>query len=400
MRQAVIVIGCNYGDEGKGLAAAWSARKMNPSCLNILINGGAQRGHTVDLPDGRRHVFHHFGSASFAGADSYVDEDFIVNPLLYVQEADELIRNFGLRPRLIVSEKCRVSTPYDMMLGQIIEENRGANRHGSCGCGIQETRLRYMNTSWALHWGELNQLSEMDFRNYCHSIIEKYIPSRLNEIKMEAGEKWLTLLHDEGILLAAWRDLQEMIGNTESCSDWIQLGSQYSALIFEAGQGLALDQDNAKDFPHLTPSHTTSMISAQRIAALPGNTQTEILYVTRSYLTRHGAGSLPTECPREIINPAIEDQTNIPNPHQQFLRYGFFDGQAVLSRVQSDREKTHTVLPEATAAILVTHLNETNGELCGNMPLLQFTSSFDRTYLSNCPWLTEHSPIAASSTNS
>ena len=89
MRRAVIVIGCSYGDEGKGLAAYRTAERMNGRRLNILINGGAQRGHTVDLPDGRRHVFHHFGSGALSGADSYADEDFIVNPLLWAREAEE-----------------------------------------------------------------------------------------------------------------------------------------------------------------------------------------------------------------------------------------------------------------------------------------------------------------------
>ena len=386
MRQAVIVIGCNYGDEGKGLAAAWSAQRMKRPCLNVLINGGAQRGHTVDLPDGRRHVFHHFGSASLSGADSYADEDFIVNPLLYMQEADELARDFSLLPRLIVAAGCRVSTPLDMMLGQIIEENRGKKRHGSCGCGIQETRLRYLNTSWALRWNALTRLSEEDFRAYCRRIAGEYIPARLKELRMTAGDAWQPLLHDDGILTAAWRDLREMAARTESSPGWANTASRYASLIFEAGQGLALDQDNTADFPHLTPSHTTSLISARRIAALPGKTQTEILYVTRSYLTRHGAGPLPTECPRERINPAIVDRTNVPNPHQQSLRYGFFDGQAMLSRVEADRRHTLAALPAARAAILITHLNETNGQLCGDMTLPQLTASFDRAYFSDCSW--------------
>ena len=386
MRQAVIVIGCSYGDEGKGLGAAWSSRRMRGPCLNVLINGGAQRGHTVDLPDGRRHVFHHFGSAAFSGADSYADEDFIVNPLLFMREAEELDRGFHLRPRLIVSDKCRVSTPFDMMLGQIIEENRGRKRHGSCGCGIQETRLRYMNTPWALRWSGLKGLSEADFGAYCRRITEEYLPGRLKELHMEAGDSWLPLLRDENILAAAWRDLREMAERTESCPDWAKLGARYPFLIFEAGQGLALDQDNRADFPHLTPSHTTSLASARRIAALPGKTQTEILYVTRSYLTRHGAGPLPSECPRERINETMVDRTNMPNPHQQSLRYGLFDGHAVLSRVRADWMSTRAVLPEAKTAVLITHLNETNGRLCGEMPLPEFTAAFDQVYLSSCPW--------------
>ena len=386
MRQAAIVIGCSYGDEGKGLAAAWRARNMEKPCLNVLINGGAQRGHTVDLPDGRRHVFHHFGSASFAAADSYADEDFIVNPLLFVQEAEALKRDFGLRPRLIVSDACRVSTPYDMMLGQIIEENRGRARHGSCGCGIQETRLRYLNTPWALRWDALKHQSEADFRTYCQRITGEYIPARLREVRMKMSAAWESLLFDATVLNAAWQDLREMADETESCSDWAKLGSRYPSLIFEAGQGLALNQDNAADFPYLTPSYTTSLAGAKRIAALSGKTRTEIIYVTRSYLTRHGAGPFPTECRREQINPRMVDLTNLPNPHQQTLRYGFFDGQAVLSRIQADKTATRTVLPKAAAALLITHLNETKGRLCGDASISGMIPLFDRVYLSDCPW--------------
>lgn len=89
-RRAIIVVGASYGDEGKGFAAALAARSMPSPSLNVMINGGAQRGHTVDLPDGTRHVFHHFGSGSMFGAVSCADRDYIVNPALYLQEREEL----------------------------------------------------------------------------------------------------------------------------------------------------------------------------------------------------------------------------------------------------------------------------------------------------------------------
>ena len=95
------------------------------------------------------------------------------------------------------------------------------------------------------------------------------------------------------------------------CATWFDASADWPALVFEAGQGLALDEFNAADAPHLTPSRTTSHVSAERIAALPGRTDTEILYVTRSYLTRHGAGPLPTECPMADINPAIVQRTKL-----------------------------------------------------------------------------------------
>ena len=386
MRQAVIVIGCSYGDEGKGLAAFHCAGRRPGACLNVLINGGAQRGHTVDLPDGRRHVFHHFGSGSLAGAVSYADEDFLVNPLLFVREEEELEAGFGVRPRLVISDKCRVTTPWDMMLGQIIEENRGKKRFGSCGCGIFETILRYRRTSWALRWEELSRLSRREYLDHCRRILREYLPGRLQELGMEASPAWREVLESEGLAEHTWRDLRRMARECGTCGDWPSLAAGYGTIIFEAGQGLALDACNEKDFPHLTPSRTTSLISARRIRALPGGTETEILYVTRSYLTRHGAGPFPTECPKERIDPLMEDRTNIPNPHQQTLRYGLFDGEAVLERVRADREETMKLLPGAEASILVTHLNETKGALAGDMRLSDLLGAFDRAYLSDSPW--------------
>ena len=109
-----VVIGSNYGDEGKGLATRYfsqqSIQNGNP-CLNILYNGGCQRGHTVELKNGLRHVFHHFGSGSFDYADTYFDRDFIVNPMVFVKEYNELlpIVNIPCHAVMIyISPYCRV----------------------------------------------------------------------------------------------------------------------------------------------------------------------------------------------------------------------------------------------------------------------------------------------------
>ena len=59
MKTVKIVIGANFGDEGKGLMTDYFASKNNNSIV-VMHNGGAQRGHTVVTPEGIRHVFHHF----------------------------------------------------------------------------------------------------------------------------------------------------------------------------------------------------------------------------------------------------------------------------------------------------------------------------------------------------
>lgn len=383
-RRAVIVIGSSYGDEGKGLAAAEAARRAGGPCRNILINGGAQRGHTVDLPDGRRHIFHHFGSAALEGAVSCADSDFIVNPMLFAQERQELREQFPkLRPRLLVSEKCRVTSVYDMMVNQILEDARGNRRHGSCGLGIYETRRRFEQTDWALDFGALSHLTWEEFRRYCLRIAREYVPQRLAAENMALPEDWERLMYSDGLILHSWEDLMDMAAGTEGYRDWKTAAAPFETLIFEAGQGLALDEFNLAASPHLTPSRTTSFVSASRIARLGEAVDTEVIYVTRTYLTRHGAGPLPTECPVAHISPAIVDLTNMPNPYQQTIRYGTFEAGEVLARIRADREATRQLLPDARFSAMVTHLNETGGEIFGNITLREYAVHFDRVWISD-----------------
>ncbi len=89
---------------------------------------------------------------------------------------------------------------------------------------------------------------------------------------------------------------------------------------------------------------------------------------------------------REQIGREILDRTNLPNPHQKTLRYGWFDGPAVLERARNDLKETRQVLPGAESAVLVTHLNETGGEMKGKMKLREFSSNFDKAWLSDSPW--------------
>ena len=93
MKHAKIVIGLNYGDEGKGLMTDFFCRQFPATdlVLNVRYNGGAQAGHTVVTEDGRRHVFSHFGAGSFSpNVITVFDKQFIINPILYVSERKKL----------------------------------------------------------------------------------------------------------------------------------------------------------------------------------------------------------------------------------------------------------------------------------------------------------------------
>ena len=89
MKTARIVVGANNGDEGKAtVVAKYSKGKQN--VLNILTNGGSQRGHSV-ITDKGEHTFQHFGSGSYYGAHNYYSSFFIINPMQFRKEWDELV---------------------------------------------------------------------------------------------------------------------------------------------------------------------------------------------------------------------------------------------------------------------------------------------------------------------
>ena len=134
--KARIVIGANYGDEGKGTVVANYTKNSN-NVLNILTNGGAQRGHSILTKDGNI-TFQHFGAGTYHGADNYYSRYFILNPMQFVKEYKSLI----VKPKNIYRDlSCRWSTPYDSMANLISEEQKGT--HASCCMGIWNTIKRY-----------------------------------------------------------------------------------------------------------------------------------------------------------------------------------------------------------------------------------------------------------------
>jgi len=84
-----VIIGANFGDEGKGMATnyfAKIAKDINSNCLVIMHNGGAQKGHTIFSNNGIRHVTSSFGSGIFQDADTYMSEEYIINPIYFKDE--------------------------------------------------------------------------------------------------------------------------------------------------------------------------------------------------------------------------------------------------------------------------------------------------------------------------
>lgn len=318
MKKVDIVIGSNYGDEGKGTVVA-NLTKGYANILNILTNGGSQRGHSIFTCDGS-FTFQHFGSGTYHGADNYYSAWYILNPIQFVKEYEQLVR----KPKHIYRDRrCRWSTPYDVMANLITEEQKG--RLASCGMGIWMTVQRCNHTPIKL-FNEFIILPLEEQTEYLNTVKAYY------EKFLTVPDKWKDMWNSENIQKHFLSDCCIMHNLTEE----IELGSlDYDNLIFENGQGLLLS-DIGKDTSDTTPSNT-GIHYALSMANEIGISDITAHYVTRPYLTRHGDGEMENQSSRdELSKDVLEDRTNHFNEHQGEFRYGKLDINSLKNRILED----------------------------------------------------------------
>lgn len=336
MKRATVVIGANFGDEGKGLITDYfAAQRRHPTV--VRFNGGAQAGHTVVTPEGRRHVFHHFGAGTLAGGRTVLSRFFIANPILWETENAAL----GNPPEfLFVDPRALVTTPYDMLINQRLEAQRQGARHGSCGVGINETVERGP-TRYSTTVADLANLRT--FQAKLEAIQSHYYADRLHQLGLEPDIP-------SALMFTRFMDVAQKFKES------VQVVEDHRAIqllpnpIFEGAQGLLLDEDHAF-FPHVTRSKTglRNVVTLAKEAGIDG---LDITYVTRAYMTRHGAGPFPTE--DATLNYA--DDTNVPHDFQGTLRFGRLDIDLLAASVRNDLKEASDM--SVTHGLAITHLDQ------------------------------------------
>lgn len=339
--KAKIIIGANLGDEGKGTVVANYVKQSKDRVLNVLTNGGAQRAHSILTKDGS-FTFQHLGSGTYHGADSYFSEYFILNPMQFVKEYLELEDRGVLAKndtKIYRHPYCRWSTPFDMMANQIIEEQRGENKHGSCGMGIWETVLRYKSTITILFSTFVTSEHEHQI-SYLQSI-KQYFDKRIGVIP----DKWRNTWNSATLLEHFINDCRTMFNITTEILPPIG----YNEVIFENGQGLMLN-DIGIDEAGKTPSKTDSTYALKIATAMGIKTDDISLhYVTRPYLTRHGRGPLSEELSRSLLSSSVQEcRTNHYNEFQENFRYAKLDISELKQRILNDNPQGLTTIIELT----------------------------------------------------
>jgi adenylosuccinate synthase len=312
--KAIITVGLGFGDEGKGATVDYLVRQLAAE-LVVRYSGGAQAGHSVELPDGRRHAFSQFGAGTLAGARTWLGPRMIVSPATLTPEAEHLVSLGVDDPWSLLSAHpdALVATEYHAAMNRLRELARGDDRHGSCGLGIGETR-HY----WLRYGGDALTMGDLADRRV---LVQKLTLLR-DRMLLEMQElprldrQWAAAMH--GTLPAAQADL--LLSSMERVATSAEM-PRAETVIFEGAQGVLLDEWHG--FHPYTTWSTVTPLHALELAAEHGIDDVTVLGLTRAYSTRHGAGPFPTW--DRDFTATLRDAGNPTNAWQGSLRAGPLD---------------------------------------------------------------------------
>ena len=339
------VIGSGYGDEGKGTITAKLAAAANGNVLNILTNGGAQRGHTVKFSDGKSFTNKHFGSATYLHAANYFAPSFILDPMQFRAEY-ETYGDFNFYA-FFRNRACRWVTPFDIMANQV--EAKLRNLHNTCGMGIWKTIQRFSQSSTcnklfddfiALDFDQQFKYLELIAAQYSNSNDFDIWPDEYKVFFEDHIIRSNLIAHfiDDCVFMAHHTDPVDDLTKEKGLFGKKLLIEDFDRIIFENGQGLAIGDDGT-DNKFATPSKTGyDALPKEFLNYIKANNKTiNLHYVSRTYETRDGDDTGFGNMERNAISSYIkEDTNNHYNMWQGEFKYKALDVGQLNARIAKD----------------------------------------------------------------
>lgn len=287
MAKTMVILGSQWGDEGKGKIVDLLTEKAD---LVVRFQGGHNAGHTLVI-DNNRMVLHLIPSGILhAGVKCVLGQGVVISPRALLEEMDLLIsKGIPVDERLLISNAATLILPYHVALDKAREHAKGANAVGTTGRGIgpayeDKIARRALRVIDLLDLAKFSQKLDglLDYHNFVLTQYYKVDPISKEAILEEAeqaAKRLKNLIVDVPALLAA------------SYAD-------NATIVFEGAQGAMLDVDHGT-YPYVTSSNTTAGGVATGSGFGPRNLQ-HIVGVTKAYCTRVGGGPFPTELQDEV----------------------------------------------------------------------------------------------------
>lgn len=282
MSNNVVVLGTQWGDEGKGKIVDLLTERAK---YVVRYQGGHNAGHTLVI-DGEKTVLHLIPSGILReNVVSIIANGVVLSPEALMKEMTQLEeRGIPVRSRLLLSEACPLILPYHIALDNAREKARGEKAIGTTGRGIgpaYEDKVARRG----LRVGDL--FDKKAFAQKLKEIIEYHNFQLVNYYKVESVDYQKTL--DDIMAIA---DI--LTGMVVDVSDLLYKATQKGELVmFEGAQGTLLDIDHGT-YPYVTSSNTTAGGVATGSGLGPRYVG-YVLGIIKAYSTRVGAGPFPTE---------------------------------------------------------------------------------------------------------
>ena len=317
----VIVIGTQWGDEGKGKIVDWLSSEAD---VVVRFQGGHNAGHTLVI-DGITYKLRLLPSGTVRkNKVSIIGNGVVVDPWALIDEIKEM-KSKGVEineNNLILSEAANLILPYHKEMDEIREDSAGKAKIGTTRRGIGPAyedkvgrrSIRVMDLS-----SESNLDSRLDAALIHHNALRKGLKKTI--FKKDKLKKDLLTIAPEILKFSqpVWKRLNEF-------------KSKGKKILFEGAQGILLDVDHGT-YPFVTSSNTVASAAATG-SGFGSNGSNYILGITKAYTTRVGEGPFPTEQKNEIGNLLGSRGKEFGTVTSRKRRCGWFDGVLVRQTIK------------------------------------------------------------------
>lgn len=306
----VVVVGSQWGDEGKGKITDYLSQKAD---VIARYQGGNNAGHTIEF-NGQKFALRLIPSGIFSGNEVILGNGMVINPKAFLEEVEYLQAAGIATDKIKVSDRAHVILPYHLEIDELQEKRRGANNIGTTKKGIGPTYVdKYERLG--LRIGEFideelfkERLKEiLEVKKASFPEIESDFQSIFDEYK-EYAKKIKPLVTDTALIL----------------DDYLQDGKN---VLFEGAQGAMLDIDYGT-YPFVTSSHPGANGVAEGSGIGPLYL-TDAIGIVKAYTTRVGSGAFPTEIEGELADQIREVGHEYGTVTKRPRRIGWFDAVVV-----------------------------------------------------------------------
>ena len=321
MSKNVVVIGTQWGDEGKGKVVDWMTDHAHAV---VRFQGGHNAGHTL-IVGGKKTVLRLIPSGIMrADTPCFIGNGVVLSPEHLLKEIDELeAAGVDVAARLSISEACPLILSYHVAIDQGREAKRGVDKIGTTGRGIgpayedkvARRALRLQDLFTPDRFRE--RLDEvLDFHNF---VLKNYLGCP----EVSADE-----VFDAAMILAP--RVKPMVADVPRALARLQ--AEGKNLLFEGAQGTLLDVDHGT-YPFVTSSNCVAGSASAGAGVGPQRLQ-YVLGITKAYTTRVGSGPFPTELFDEVGRHLAEKGKEFGSVTGRARRCGWFDAAALKRSVQ------------------------------------------------------------------